>query len=121
MPVIGQTFAGAGRAALEMWAFYLVWAVTFAHAAWRGRPAWSEQCLAVAAAAVAAVTLNWITTGDHLARSLALGNHGVAGMDLLLLAGAAIAWLSARKLRQRTPSLSPARLAPTLTRGMGAA
>lgn len=50
------------------------------------------------AGAIAAVLLNWITTGDHLARSLF--HHlfwGVAGMDVLLLLGAFLAALAARR------------------------
>ena len=51
--------------------------------------------------AVAAVALNWATTGDHLGRTLAAGYWPVAGLDLALLASAAIAALAARRLRLR--------------------
>jgi uncharacterized iron-regulated membrane protein len=102
---LDATFAGAERAALEMWAFYLVWILCFAHATWRGRQAWAEQSLAVAVLALLAVALNWITTGDHPGRSLISGQHRVAAMDLLLLAGAGIAWMSARKLHRRTTAV----------------
>jgi hypothetical protein len=60
-----------------------------------------------AALAVAAVLLNWITTGDHLARSLARPHiWPVAGMDLVLLAGAVLAALTAHKLRHRQLTLA---------------
>jgi uncharacterized iron-regulated membrane protein len=99
---LGATFLGEDRVALEIWTFYLVWLATFAHAWRRPGRAWIEQCWMVAAFAVAAVALNWITTGDHLARSLAHRHlWAVGGMDVLLLAGAAVAGLTALKLRRR--------------------
>jgi uncharacterized iron-regulated membrane protein len=96
------TFLGLERAALEVWTFYLVWITTFAHAWVRPGPAWAEQCWTMAVFAVGAVLLNWITTGDHLIRSLSLRHlWPIAGMDVLLLAGALLAALAARKLRHR--------------------
>jgi uncharacterized iron-regulated membrane protein len=95
----GATFAGQDRAALEIWVFHLVWLATFGHAWLRPHRAWSEQCRAIAAFAAAAVLLNWITTGDGLPRSLAHRHlWPVAGMDLLLLAGATIAAVVAVRL-----------------------
>jgi len=96
----GASFAGYERAALEVWAFYLVWLASFAHAWLRPRSAWREQCLAIAALALAAPLLNWITTGHHLLVTLPQPGWGsaVAGMDLLLLAGAGVAVYAARKL-----------------------
>jgi hypothetical protein len=101
---LGATFAGHDRAALEIWTFYLVWLATFAHAWLRPHRAWIEQCWTIAAFALAAVLLNWITTGDHLMRAVSHRHlWPVAGMDLMLLAGAAASALSARKLR-RSPA-----------------
>src|SRR5690606_17268624 len=79
------------------------------HAAWRTAPvrhallapAWAEQCLALAVLAVAGVALNALTTGDHLLRTLASGYWPVAGVDLALLATAALAAVAARHLRRR--------------------
>jgi hypothetical protein len=89
---LGTTFLGEDRAALEMWIFYLVWLAAFAHAWLRPGRAWVEQCGAIAALAAAAVALNWTTTGDHLARSLAHRHlWAVAGMDVLLLISALVA------------------------------
>jgi len=100
---LGMTFLGQERAALEVWTFYLVWLAAFGHAWLRPGQAWIEQCRTVAALAVAAVLLNWITTGDHPIRSLGSSHlWPIAGMDLMLLGGAAIAALTARKLRHRT-------------------
>jgi uncharacterized iron-regulated membrane protein len=89
-----------GRASAEVWTFYAVWVATFSHAWLRpGRKGWREQSWAIAALAVLAVVLNAITTGDHLLRSL-MHQHlwPVAGMDLTLLAGAALAVVAALKL-----------------------
>lgn len=94
----GAQLGETGRAELEMWVFYLMWLASFGHAAWRGRAAWVEQSYAVAVLAIAAVLLNWITTGDHLLASLRNGSLAVAGVDLLLLAAGATAWRVARWL-----------------------
>lgn len=97
------------RGDLEQYAFWAAWALAMAHAFWRsapvaqGRmaPAWREQCQAIAVLAVAAVLLNWVTTGDHLLRTVAAGYWPVAGVDLFLLAGAVLAALAARHLARR--------------------
>jgi uncharacterized iron-regulated membrane protein len=103
---------GAERRELEIWTFYLVWLLTFVHAWTRPRVAWAEQCTAIAALAIGAVLLNGLTTGDYLWRSLAQRHlWPVAGMDLLLLCGAAVAVLTAFRLR-RTPTGRGARALP---------
>lgn len=96
---LGTTAFGEDRAALEMWIFYLVWLAAFAHAWLRPRRAWVEQCRTIAVLAAAAVALNWITTGDHLARSSAHRHlWAIAGMDVLLLISALIAGGTAIRL-----------------------
>lgn len=97
------------RDSWEKGAFWAVWVLAFAHAALRSRPvqqariapAWREQCLALAALATAALVLNWSTTGDHLGVTIARGYWPVAGVDLALVAVATIAFMTARRLRQR--------------------
>ncbi|WP_372013034.1 PepSY-associated TM helix domain-containing protein [Pseudoxanthomonas sp. 10H] len=99
----------------ERYAFWGTWLLALLHAAWRSapvaqsraNPAWREQCWAIAAMAVAAVLLNWITTGDHLLRTLAAGYWPVAGVDLALLASAAIAASTARALGRRAAVAAP--------------
>jgi len=94
---------------LECWLFWGGWALAMLHAFVRSapvvlgklNPAWREQCWAVAVMAVAAVLLNWITTGDHLLRTIGTGYWPVAGMDLSLLATAVLAVFAARKVGQR--------------------
>lgn len=97
------------RGRWEQSIFWGAWALAFLHGIWRtapvaqGRmaPAWAEQCWTAAALAVAAVLLNWATTGDHLLRTLANGYWPVAGMDLALLASALLAVVAARRLHHR--------------------
>ena len=112
-----------GRGDLERYSFWASWALALGHALWRsapvaqGRtnPAWREQCVAVAVLAVLAVALNWLTTGDHLLKTLGAGYWPVAGVDLFLLASAATAALVARKLRLRTAGRALGPLAPQET------
>ena len=93
----------------ERYAFWGTWVLALLHAGWRSapvarglpNPAWREQCWAITVMAVAAVALNWITTGDHLLRTLAARYWPVAGFDLALLAVAAIAVAAARRLKKR--------------------
>jgi len=87
------------NAALEVQAFYGAWALSFAHAWWRGRTAWRGQAGAIAALAVLAVALNWASTGDHLYRTLAQGRYAVAGVDLMLVGVALAGAYIARRLR----------------------
>lgn len=97
------------RGDLEKYCFWGAWLLAAAHGYWRtaavaeGRlaPAWREQCLAIAALAIVAPVLNWITTGDHLLRTIGSGYWPVAGADLFMLASAALALLAARRLQRR--------------------
>ena len=100
---LGASFAGQDRASLEISIFYLVWLASFVHAWLRSSRAWAEQCCVVALLAAAAVLLNWLTTGDHLVRSLAHRHlWPIAGMDAMLLLAAAIALTAANRLRRHT-------------------
>jgi len=98
-----------GRGDMEEYIFWACWVLAMAHAFWRsapvaqGRlnPAWREQCWAVAAMAVTAVLLNWVTTGDHLLKTLGELYWPVAGVDLSLLVTVSLAVWAARKLKLR--------------------
>ncbi len=101
----------------EKAAFWGAWVLCFAHAAWRSAPvrqarlspAWREQCWAVTALAGAAVALNWLSTGDHLLKTLAARYWPVAGFDLALLVVAALAAAAAVSLgRREHAGLAPA-------------
>ncbi|MET0859064.1 MAG: PepSY-associated TM helix domain-containing protein [Telluria sp.] len=98
---MSASFSGVERAGLEIWAFYLVWIVAFAHAWLRPGRAWQEQAWMVAGLSVLAMLLNWMTTGDHILHTLATGRWAVAGMDLILLATAMLAMAAARRLGRR--------------------
>jgi uncharacterized iron-regulated membrane protein len=100
----------AGKGDWEKNAFWFAWLLALAHAAWRSapvaraafNPAWREQCWAAAVLAVAAVVLNWISTGDHLVKTVFTDTYWpVAGVDLSLLAAAALSVVAARKLKLR--------------------
>lgn len=100
----------AGKGDWEKLAFWGGWILALLHALVRSapvararmNPAWREQCWAVAGLAVAAVGLNWLSTGDHLLRTM-IGQPywAVAGVDLSLLLTAAVSVWAARKLAQR--------------------
>ena len=52
--------------------------------------------------AITAVVLNWLTTGDHLVKTVFTHTYWpVAGVDLSLLATAALSVFAARKLKLR--------------------
>jgi uncharacterized iron-regulated membrane protein len=107
----------ADRGGWEETVFWIGWLLALAHALWRTQPvreariapAWREQCWAVAALALAAVLLNWTTTGDHLLRTVGAGYWPVAGVDLVLIATAATAAFAARRLRRREQAPDPRR------------
>jgi uncharacterized iron-regulated membrane protein len=109
----------AQRATWQQAVFWSTWVLAFVHAAVRSAPVqrahlspgWREQCWAVMVLAVAAVVLNWMTTGGHLVRTIGDGYWPVAGFDLALLGAAVLALSSAlqlrrRELRQETPQLA---------------
>ncbi len=98
----GAAFLGHGRPALEIWTFYLVWLATFAHAWARPARAWIEQCWLIVALAVAAVLLNWTTTGHHPGRTFGARHlWPISGIDLILLLAALLAAYAALKLGRR--------------------
>ncbi|HEY4529289.1 MAG TPA: PepSY-associated TM helix domain-containing protein [Luteimonas sp.] len=109
----------------EQRAFWATWVLALLHAAWRSgpvarglpNPAWREQAWGIAALAALAALLNWVTTGDHLLRTLGEGYWPVAGVDLALLAVAALAVLVARRLGVPVPPpIPPVRTPPASAR-----
>jgi len=50
---------------------------------------------------VAAVLMNWISTGDHLFATLARGYWPVAGFDLAMIVVSSLAAFTALRLRSR--------------------
>ncbi|MEM6495010.1 MAG: PepSY-associated TM helix domain-containing protein [Pseudomonadota bacterium] len=105
----GSDGFGMGRANFEVMFFYIVWIASFVHAGLRGKFAWREQCLAIAPVAVAAVILNWITTGDHPIAAAGKGLTQVWSMDLVLLASAGAAMYAASRLKVPADQVRQAR------------
>jgi uncharacterized iron-regulated membrane protein len=89
--------------------FWGAWIAAFLHAVWRTAPvrlarlapAWSEQSWTIAGLAALAVISNWLTTGDHLLRTISTGYWPVAGVDLMLLLTAVVASSAAWRLQRR--------------------
>ncbi|GAA5232544.1 PepSY domain-containing protein [Verticiella sediminum] len=120
-----EQLAGIASRDVEVYAFFGVWLLSLLHASFRvlsasrrcSRPpegarervggdfhlrAWAEQCWAIASLAVAAVGMNWITTGDHLVKTVFTDTYWpVAAVDLSLLTMAGVAVWAARKLVRR--------------------
>ena len=99
-----------GKGGFEQNVFWSSWVLALVHAAWRSapvaraafNPAWREQCWVIVLLAIAAVALNWMSTGDHLVKTLFTDTYlAVAGVDLSLLAAAFLSIVAARKLGQR--------------------
>jgi len=122
----------AGRDRWEESAFWLSWVLALIHAAWRTRPvlqarvapAWADQVWAISGLALGAVILNAVTTGDALWQTIPDGYWPVAGIDLSLLATAALAVLVARRVRRAevlSVSRAPADETPGPAPGFAAA
>ncbi len=94
------------RGAWEERVFWSAWLCALLHAALRSAPvheaklspAWREQSWAIVVLSLAAVGLNWLTTGDHLVKTISSAYWPVAGLDLALFASAAIAFKAASRL-----------------------
>ncbi len=118
--LVANRLLPTGIAHHDIWqqvVFWAAWLAALGHALWRSAPvaaggvspAWREQAAVIAVLAVVAVLANWVTTGDHLVRTIGEGYWPVAGMDLVLLAGAGIAAWTAVRLRRRAASSRPGR------------
>ena len=99
-----------GKGDWEKLAFWGLWVLAMLHAFVRSapvaqaqmNPAWREQCWGITVLALTAVVMNWLSTGDHLLKTVVSEPYwAVAGVDLSLLASAGIAAWVARKLAQR--------------------
>lgn len=112
MLVINRVLPGdlLGKSELEKAAFWTFWALAFLHgwlrsapvAMGRFNPAWREQCCAISVLCIAAVVMNWVSTGDHLIQTIFTDTYwAVAGVDLSLLVCAVVAGWAGRKLAIR--------------------
>lgn len=100
-----------GRAAWEVHAMFIAWALMLTHAAARPRArAWIEQ-LWIAAAAFALVPMvNALTTDRHLLNSLPAGDWIMAGFDLAMLGIGLATAAAALFVGRRIATANPARL-----------
>lgn len=91
----------------EIYVFYLVWMASLLHAislTTRQQDkaylrAWWQQLAVISGLCIAAVLSNWFNTGHHLYVTLTRPLQAVAGVDMVLLACAWMAWDASRRLR----------------------
>ena len=96
--------------------FWASWLLAMLHALWRssavleGRlsPAWREQSWGIAILALGAVLLNWISTGDHLIKTITEAYWPVAGVDIMLIVAALVAIKVAALLQPSTAPMASA-------------
>lgn len=92
----------ADRAAWEFHSLFLVWGWTLLYAALRPvKRAWIEMLWMAVAIFAAVPVVNALTSERHLGMSLAQRDWGLAGVDLTLLALAALFAWTALKLRRK--------------------
>jgi uncharacterized iron-regulated membrane protein len=101
----------AERTAWEVHVFFIVWALTLAHAMLRpSRRAWIEQFWIGAAALALLPVVSALTTDRPLWRSLAQGDWVFVGFELMLWVLAGLhGWLAVRTARHQGPKRRAAR------------
>lgn len=98
-----------GHAGWQEAVFWLSWVAALLHAGLRSgpsantglSPAWREQLWLVSLLAAGAAVANWITTGDHILKTVGDGYWPIAGVDAVLLVTAGVAAYTALRLRSR--------------------
>ncbi len=98
-----------GHAGWQEAVFWLSWVAALLHAGLRSgpsantglSPAWREQLWLVSLLAAGAAVANWITTGDHILKTVGDGYWPIAGVDAVLLVTAGVAAYTAFRLRSR--------------------
>lgn len=96
----GVSPGGAPRFAIEVLTFFGTWLAAIVHAGLRQARAWKDQAWGIAGLSVAAVLLNWVTTGDYPIAAISRDLWTIVGMDSMLLVCAGIAVCAARRLSQ---------------------
>ncbi|MFP6848311.1 MAG: PepSY-associated TM helix domain-containing protein [Pseudomonas sp.] len=102
----------ADRPEWEVAAFFVVWLLTFVHAAWRpATRAWVEQLLATALLCLTLPLLNWLVVGDQFIRYLQRGDGERAGVELVAIALGLLCLWTARRVWQKSqqPATAKAR------------
>lgn len=103
-------YLGIERIYWEVIVFYAVWLLAIPHGAFRKTRAWRDQALLLAFLCVLAVLLNWIVTGDHLARTIFTGQWAIAIIDVMLLGSAALSVYAARRMKMNRQETAEKRL-----------
>jgi uncharacterized iron-regulated membrane protein len=100
----------AHRADWEVDGFFIIWAVTLLHAVLRPpKRAWLEQLWAAAVLLALLPVFNLAATSRGLVDSVRQGDWGFVGVDLMLLALAALMAQIARRTARHQPRPAPAR------------
>jgi uncharacterized iron-regulated membrane protein len=104
------------RAEWEINGFFIIWGVTLLHAIVRpAKRAWLEQLWAGAAILALLPVFNLVATSRGLIDSLRSGDWVFVGVDLMLLALAALLAELARRTARHQPRVKPARRAAATT------
>ncbi len=90
--------SGVPRFAIEVLTFFGAWLAAIVHAGVRQAKAWKDQAWGIAGLSIAAVLLNWVTTGHHPIAAIQLDLWVILGMDSILLLCAVVAVYAARRL-----------------------
>ncbi|MGE8688371.1 MAG: PepSY-associated TM helix domain-containing protein [Achromobacter sp.] len=98
------------RAAWELRCFFLVWALTLAHA-WLCSPrrAWITQLAVLSALCLLLPLLSYATLGDHPYAQIARGDWESAGVELSAIAFGVLSGWAALRLWKRPASAQPQR------------
>lgn len=103
---------GIAREQCEVYVFYMAWIISLLHAISQTMQqqdkaylrAWWQQLTVICGLCIMAVISNWLNTGHHLYATLTRPLPSVAGVDIMLLAFAWIAWDASRRLRKHCRS-----------------
>ncbi|MET0248337.1 MAG: PepSY-associated TM helix domain-containing protein [Sphingobium sp.] len=104
----GASPGGFPRFVIEVLTFFGAWLATAVHAGVRQASAWKDQAWVIAGLSVAAILLNWLTTGHHPIAAINRDLWAIVGMDSMLLLNAVVAIYAARRLGQSTLTVGDA-------------
>lgn len=99
---------GVPRFVIEVLTFFGAWFAAVVHGGMRQTRAWKNQAWAIASLSVAAVLLNWVTTGHHPIAAINRDLWVIVGMDCVLLLNAVVAAYAVRRLGRSASSAGDA-------------
>lgn len=103
----GVSPGGVPRFVIEVLTFFGTWLAAVVHASVRQARAWKDQAWGIAGLSIAAVLLNWITTGHHPIAAINRDLWVIVGMDSMLLVCAVAAIYAARRLSRQISVPAP--------------